>query len=188
MEFAGYLLADTRAYHNHKETMAHACVALEIAIFGWIMSKDGWAMATSVKQALFWLAFTGIWLLLHLYIRWELRFRRWSVTQDFGIRRMLANWTSTNPTEEELLPYGEPIKNNSKAPHLRRIIADLAFPYFPGRFPPERAAIGYPIVLVEALRKADIRKDCWLYFGEWLPTGLSLLLFFIVLLRKLIDC
>jgi len=183
-QFAGYLLADNKTYHNHKETMAHACVVLEIVIFGWIMSKDGWAIATSFGQFVFWFVFLLIWLMLHLYIRWELRYRRWAARQDFGIRRMLGKWTSTNPIMDELRPY----ENRPKNPHWTQSLIDLFFPCFCGSYPHDRAAKCYPIALVNSLKEADGEKDCSLYWGEWLPTGLSIILFAIVSIRKLIDC
>lgn len=184
VQFAECLLNDNESYHNHKETMAHACVVLEIVIFGWIMSKDGWSIATSMNPIIFWFTIIAIWILLHVYIRWELRFRRWAAKQDAGIRRMLCEWTRTNPKKDKFEAY----QDKPKKPHWLQSLIDCFIPHFCGSHPHDLAAKGYPIPLVEAIEEASKEKDNSLRLGEWLPTGLSLILIIIIILRKLTDC
>lgn len=188
IKFAECLLSNNMSYHDHKETMAHACVVLEIAIFGWIMSNGGWAIATSVRFIWFFLVSIVVWLLLHVYIRWELRLRRLSAFFGHGIRKVMIKWTSTNPTMEELQPYEESNKNNAKGPCLFWIILDLIVPCFCGSLPLEHAPIGYPTALVEAFKKAEVDGDECLYLGEWLPSVFSLLIISVVVLRRWTDC
>jgi len=183
-QFAECLLSDNQTYHNHKETMAHACVVLEIAIFGWIMSDNGWEIATGINKKLFLFLFTVVWLMLHLYIRWQLRYRRWAAKQDAGIRRMLGEWTYKSPTKEQLQPY----KESTPKPPSSQILIDWFIPNFCGGHLHDLAAKNYPIQLVESIKEASSEKDNSLYIGEWLVTILSMFLFLIVFFRKLWDC
>ena len=182
-KFAECLIANNCRYHNHKETMAHACVVLEIAIFGWAMSKDVWTVATETKL-IFLIVATGIWLPIHWYMRWELRFRRFAAKQDAGIRRVMARWIIANPTMDELKPY----ENRIQDCFSWWTLIDLFWPCYRASLPLERGSFGYPTVMVQDLKDTKNERDLWLYFGEWLPTALSLFLFITLFLRRWMDC
>jgi len=184
-QFAECLLSDNKIYHNHKETMAHACVVLEIALFGWIMSKDEWAIVIDIGWIKFLLVLIGIWLPLHLYMRWELRNRRWSAIQDIGIRVFLARCV-TKPKIQDFQPFEEKIQYPDCYCFSKLI--DHVIPFFRGGLQAENSAHGYPIALVKALRNAARDKNWSLYFGEWLPSFLSLFLLGILLVRISTDC
>jgi hypothetical protein len=183
-KFAECLIVKNSSYHNHKETMAHACVVLEIAIFGWVMSKDVWAIATETSLIWFLIVATGIWLPIHWYMRWELRFRRFATKQDAGLCRVMARWIIANPTMNELEPYMEKEQDSFS----KWTLIDFFLPCFRASLPTERGSFGYPTIMVEDLKNTGSDKDRWLYFGEWLPTALSLFLFVILILRRWMDC
>ena len=145
-QFAERLHSDNQSLHNHKEIMAHACVVLEIALFGTIMSKDDWAVVRNTGWTA-WVAISVIWLILHLYMRWELRNRRWSATRGSGIRAFLAQ-SVTRPERQNLEPY----KDEQQLTRWRYRAIDYLIPLFRGGIPREHAVRDYPIALVEAFR------------------------------------
>lgn len=107
--FLEILLNQQEIYHNHKETMAHAGVLVQIAIAAGILTKEDWppvwldynyypAVFTTVGIIL-------IWLLVHIFIRWQLRNRRGAALMYAAILRTLRFWVHTDPIEEDLKPY-----------------------------------------------------------------------------------
>ena len=104
------LLSDASTYHNHKETMAHAAFLVEVALFGAIMTMNKWPPAwipSSYVSARI-LAFIGffiIWIIIHVFIRWQLRNRRWAAIQCAGIIRAIRKWINEPPKNEDFKPY-----------------------------------------------------------------------------------
>jgi hypothetical protein len=76
-----HLISENESYHNHKEIMAHAGLLVMLALCGGIISVKEWP-PTWVPQLhlssewVTFLLFFLLWLLLHIYIRWQLRHRR----------------------------------------------------------------------------------------------------------------
>jgi len=75
------LIAQMVSYHNHKETMAHAALLVALAVSATVMSTSSWppswvpALSNSSKEVTV-LGVTVIWLVIHVYMRWQLRNRR----------------------------------------------------------------------------------------------------------------
>jgi hypothetical protein len=115
-KYISIVLNDLSVYHNHKETMAHAAFLLQVALFGAIMSIDKWppswvpiiSLPGNYYLPSMTVAFLGfflVWLIIHIFIRWQLRKRRWAAIQFAGIMRVIRKWINDPPTAEDLKPY-----------------------------------------------------------------------------------
>jgi len=158
IEFIKLTLPMRAVYHNHKEIMAHACAALEIGILAWVMTKDGWKLLQTNEG---FACFVILWILIHLYLRWELRNRRVASIVITSRLDYLQEWS--NGVEHK--------KHNPKQQKIYWFVCGLIFdfliPCFSGTYPKKR-----------------VRNHWGLYFGEWLPTGISWLVLLAVVQRK----
>ena len=95
-------------YHDHKETMAHAAILVSLGLVAGVLGTpawDSWAPKVDLSPRL--VATVGVvfvWFLLHLYIRWQLRNRRIAALSTRAYRRVLRNWATNPPTQDELQP------------------------------------------------------------------------------------
>jgi len=94
-ELAKELLAFKGQYHNHKESMAHAGLVVQIAIFSWIMLNEWppkWVppFGSISNKLVAIIGLSLIWVLLILYILWQLRNRKISARQVNDLIKALA--------------------------------------------------------------------------------------------------
>jgi hypothetical protein len=82
MEFVKMLQGHYASYHNHKETMAHAGLLVQIALFAGVLSMNPWppAWAYSIKDSISpqWITFiiySFLWLIIGLFTCWQLKKR-----------------------------------------------------------------------------------------------------------------
>jgi len=191
-QLARDLLSFETNYYNHKETRAHACLVLQMAIYAWIMTENGWIVIRDMCL----LMFIILWFIPYLYVRWELRKRRLSAIRVRAIKRALGEWV-TNP----------PVAEKSKSPgtthrcYLFWIFLDYIFPLplfllkwpFPADYMmnctlPEGEADKYPAPLSKAIQDVAKEKDKKEHFLEYFVSFPSFLIWFIVFYRKLTDC
>jgi len=167
------LFSQTEAYHNHKETMAHAGVALQIALFVAIMSLNHWppAWVPDIQlsaRLVTVLAFCLIWLLIHIFIRWQLRDRRSAALYSAGLLRTFRKWVNEPPSEADLQPYRGNTDSRSKV----KILLDFLFPYPSGNIPLDVEDEGYPIGIVQEWQSQKskgtgaIRSEVFLFIGS----------------------
>ena len=83
-EFASTFLADREGYHHHKEQMAYAAFLVEAALFGafvttnwqssWLFKTENWAdwFPNVDPKLILWVILSIIWMLLHVFLRWQL--------------------------------------------------------------------------------------------------------------------
>jgi len=86
LEGLGAVLALKGNYHNHKETMAHAAVAIQIGILIAIINIEKlpvWLKCSDQKWLFFKIYFV-IWLMITLYMCWQLR-NRWIAAKQVDI-------------------------------------------------------------------------------------------------------
>ena len=81
MKFVSMLREHYANYHNHKETMSHAGLLVQLGLFTFIISLRKWppTWCPDVHVPSEWSAFivyTFLWLLITLYIGWQLSNRR----------------------------------------------------------------------------------------------------------------
>jgi len=72
-------------YHNHKETMAHSALVIQLGLFAWIMTKGTpeWLKDIPISKDISipkeWVFFSGyfiMWLLIFSYTIWQLNRRK----------------------------------------------------------------------------------------------------------------
>lgn len=74
------------SYHNHKENMAHAAMAAQVALTIAVMTWDKWPPECwNVQGVLLRLGIWLLWIALYLYTGWEMVLRRWSATVGVAI-------------------------------------------------------------------------------------------------------
>lgn len=98
-EFIFHLREHYRAYHDHKDSMA----ALYVVAFGSALIMKDWPPTWgSATLTLTILAITTAWLGMLVYLKWQLRRRRWAALRVAGAEKLLAKWITEPPTEEDL--------------------------------------------------------------------------------------
>lgn len=110
-------------YHNHKETMAHVGVAVQMAVFGAILVADTWPPSwvpsiTIDQRIVAAICIFGIWAFVHVFVRWQLRQRRVAASWYAAMITTLAKWTVTPPTIKTPLTT----KNKTKKDRLKTFI------------------------------------------------------------------
>lgn len=97
LENLGALLALKGNYHNHKETMAHAAVAIQIAILIAIISTENlpvWFRCSVSKKVLFSIIYFVIWGIITCYMYWQLWNRRSAAKQVNTLVKEIAGRTN----------------------------------------------------------------------------------------------
>ena len=99
-------------YHHHKENMANAGFIVQLSLFGAVVSPKvwppAWVEASIVAPATStWLVYFILWMVLHVYIRWQLQNKRIAAIFIAGIQKALLDWLKSAPSSEDLQPYGE---------------------------------------------------------------------------------
>ena len=154
--FAEQLLSFTISYHNHKETMAHAGAAVQIGLLAAIMSLQEWPPKWAgnyecQQKVVTIVVFFVIWLITHVYVRWQLRNRRWAEAQNGGLRRILGKWSINEPCDQDLVPYTQkPLE-----PSWFIVMAGLLLPYPCGKFPPDHENEDFPTGIVKAIKERE---------------------------------
>jgi len=106
-KFVEMLRSHYSQYHNHKETMAHAAVILQIGLFVGIMSMKHWPpkwipdICCIPKE---WFAFIGyilMWLLILLYVVWQLRRRNDARIRIYWQIDTLRKWAINSEPKTE---------------------------------------------------------------------------------------
>jgi len=183
-EMAEKIWTKTAAYHQHKEIMAHAGLAAEIALVTVVLVFDFWLGISRIFILL-------IWLIIHIYMRWQLRCRRWAAIRVQEFESRLCQWSICKwPADTDLNDY------NCSAPKpCRYFWLDYIFPIFTQGIPLDKNDKGKPqglVVSEEELKfntETDwIQKDKNLYYGEWSITIASFLIFAILLHSLFIEC
>jgi len=105
-KLAESLLSFKGRYHNHKETMAHAGVLLQVGLFSAIMK--GWlpGLKGSVEiptRIMAGIVFVLIWLLIYTYIRWQLFNRELAAKQINEMIKALVEKLTKQGSEPDSL-------------------------------------------------------------------------------------
>lgn len=188
-DFARSVMSNNLSYHNHKESMGHAALLIQVAIFGAIMTVDYWPptwipaniqiqIQISAKTITFLGIFT-LWLAIHLYIRWQLRQRRISTFLDSATRVILAKWVTETPKNDDLSVYQ---KDGTKNKGRLKEYLDYVIPLKSAAMPSEDEKQQYPKAIAHEWDKqarcgiSPIRAERLVAIG-------SALMFLLVLIR-----
>jgi len=156
------LLDQTNVYHHHKETMANAGMITQLTILAGLFSVAEWPpeWVPSIQTTYFCLsarglsqtAFVAVWLLVNVFMRWQLRNRRWAAIFCAAIEETLRKWARSNPESEELDAYGE---EAPKEKFLPTFIDKHLFPYRSATLHSDVSRKGWPNGLVSEWIKQE---------------------------------
>ena len=142
------MLDQTNVYHNHKETMAHAGITVLLGLVAgmfaldkwppWVQAMNEYTCLSSTGVLVF--AFVAVWLLIHIFVRWQLRRRRWAALFSAAIERTLKKWASAPPSTAELMPSS---RQSTRRPNKLLGFLDSLFP------------------LPSALLNSDVSREGW---------------------------
>lgn len=188
-DLVDHLLSDTDSYHNHKESMAYAGLLAVLALAVGILSLDQWPpywvpslhVSLSSRTVTF-IAFTCLWLLGHIYIRWQLRYRRWAAITQGGALRALAEWVTRNPRPSDLHPYPKPSTRQSRLVAILSTVADFIVPFPRATLHEDVGKEYYPFWLGKAVRDQENDRT-GATKGEWFLTLVSFLVLVLVWVR-----
>lgn len=91
------------SYHNHKESMAFTGLTLFTGAAGAALVSNEWPPSWGDNSKLFAVAaITALWLGVLAYLQFQLRRRRWAALRVAGCERVLANWITSPPSDEQL--------------------------------------------------------------------------------------
>jgi hypothetical protein len=175
-------MSQMQSYHNHKETMAHAALLVALAVSGAVISASSWppswvpSLSISNKVVTI-LIVTGIWLLIHVYMRWQLRNRRLAAQYVACLLKVLRDWAITPPTEEDLKPYMDTMTGGSKFISF----VDFFVPLKSTAIPLVEGLQGYPAAMVAEY----FRTTSDAFWAERLVSYGSVFLWFLILARTL---
>jgi hypothetical protein len=189
-----HLLSECDSYHNHKETMAHAALLVMMALSGGVLSLHPfpplWVPPLDIYIPSRWIAFLGfflLWALIHVYIRWQLRNRRWAAVVYAGAFRAIGQWVQKDPAEEDLATYRATPRvpqgiGRCIAAKLSNVLDMLVIPFPRAGLPENITPEDYPAWVGKAVHEQD-KKGTGAIWSEWLITGGSFLLLVIVFVR-----
>jgi hypothetical protein len=165
------MLDQINSYHNHKETMANAGMIVQLGVTAGILSGIPW-LPTWLKSMqicacispkfLTIAAYCAIWGLINVFIRWQLRNRRWAALFSSAVVEVLRRWANSDPTPTDLDPYRE------RSPLPEKRFADFIDTYIA----PNRSAGLYSDVSREGWPNAlgeEWRKKAQAYMKEPIP-------------------
>jgi len=97
-EFVSQALARYVTYHDAKENMALAGITLFLAAGATILVAKDWPSSfLSGTGSISIIALSLVWLLVSLYLRFQLRRRRWAALRVAGCEWLLAEWLPDSP-------------------------------------------------------------------------------------------
>lgn len=190
-------MSQMHSYHDHKETMAHAALLVQLAIAGGMLAMEPWPPTWVPSSA--WLPGKTlatamvliIAFLVHVYMRWQLQRRRAAALYVGTILKVLLQWGYRVPTDEELRPWPRPPSCPSVKVCFGRVwqvlkplldaLLDSIVTWKSHRVFADEGLVDYPVGFVEELLKAETGA----MQAERLVTYGSLLLMAIVLVRGL---
>lgn len=155
VDFARVQIERYIAYHAHKESMAYTGLALFAGAAGAILIADKWPPAAwgHYRTLIAILALTAFWVIILIYLRFQLHRRRWAALRVAGCERLLAKWATgelikENRLKAERRPHIDPAPLYLTVldwvwPHKCSVRA-VAMPKVPFKEPPV-----YPGVLLE---------------------------------------
>jgi len=177
------LISQNRTYHNHKETMAHAVLAIQLAIFTWIISPNNWPPVWIndiyiSANCLSLIGFIILWIFTHIFIRWQLRNRRSSAIIQTAYINTIKTWINEIPSDEKLQPYYP--RDNKKKRFI--VFLDYIFPCPCAPLHYDSDKNSYPKCFIDEWETQE-KVSTGAIRSEWLLWFASFFMFVIVLIR-----
>jgi len=156
-------------YHDHKENMAHAIFLVNVAFVGALLGTGGrpsWLPKELTPPWVVGSLCVGAWLLIHRYLRWQLRNRRIAAIKVAAFSNVLRDWIATPPTLVEL----RPVKKLRPVPgQLKLFLDNWVVPVDTGIGIGDDDVKTYPKCVVGALDKqatGAVKAECMVSLGS----------------------
>jgi hypothetical protein len=114
-QFLRDLLPQMNSFHDHKENLAHAAMAVMAGLVGTVLLTDHWppdwldySYSYFCPKVAAYIIFTILWGLIHVYMRWQLRQRRSAAIMYNAAIYRLSEWVGRKPTPADFKPYIPP--------------------------------------------------------------------------------
>jgi hypothetical protein len=114
------------AYRDNKETMAFAGLAIFFGAVATALASHDWPPAFAQGRP--WLiigAFSSLWVFVAVYLRYQLRRRRWAAIRVAGCDWLLAEWLPDSP-HAQASEAENPVRRPKPGPVL--LLLDLMWP------------------------------------------------------------
>lgn len=181
-DFLMQRLTQMESYHNHKETMAHAALALLVGIMSAMVGAKCWPPNWICSGG----AIAGViivWLIFHVYIRWQLQRRRYAAAFTNSAAATLASWAQTPPTQQQLQPHRDNLQTDDGCLHW----IYLLFPIKKIFVKTDREYAHYPEDFFKEMKQEQEKCDRVGIVHECAMFVISLLILVAMLLRTLLD-
>jgi hypothetical protein len=145
-------LSRTVSYHDSKEKMAHAALVLTFALVGVVGPvKSNIEVAREHPVAMFWVVM-GLWLLIHWFVRLQLRRKRLAAAYNTSMEMVLLKW-ALNPPTDAVLDGREPPEHIGR--FRRSVLLVLDFFFVSKRSKPGKDWLedDYPAVVIQSVNR-----------------------------------
>jgi len=172
--------------------MAHAGVLLALALAGGVLSLDTWPPTWVPKLWVFcrrWVAFVGFvvpWVLVHIYVRWQLRNRRYAAFVYAGALRAMGRCVQIPLTPDDLVAYRPEAPKRDLFARFAGVVDGFVIPLPKAAIPEDVGKEEFPNWIGKAVREQE-QKGTGALKAEWMETAGSFLAIFAVLLRTWFD-
>jgi len=160
--------------------MAHAALVVALGYVGAVISIDIWPPnwipnTCAARETIAMLGAMIGWLIIHVYMRWQLRNRRVAALYVASLLKVLRHWSQTPPTEDDLKPHNESNSPSSTGSNW----LDFFITTKSARISTDEGLEGYP----KAMVKEYLETKTGALFAETLVTWGSIFLGLILLVR-----
>lgn len=176
-ELLDHLITEHEVYHSHKETMAHSGLVVMLGLTAGLLSLEEWppvwmpCVPISAKFVANSLLLSA-WLLLHIYVRWQLLNRRAAALIQAGAFRALCEWTTRSPIMADLRAGPSETADTHEGSFLRTFIDHWVWPLGSAAPPYDNDLSHHPRWLADSL-VAQAREGTGAVFAERLVTVAS---------------
>lgn len=145
-------------YHNHKETMAHAALVIQLGLFAWIMMADVWPpkwvndINIYIHMPKEWVTlavYSLIWLTIFGYTMWQFLNRRRGALLVASLINNIKKGINYEPKDEITEKYFKKIEKQIKRKR---------FPWFP--WSDFFICLGYILILILVWSKTLSKTLC----------------------------
>ena len=169
MKFIYEFLPDRESYHHHKEQMAYIIFPIEAA---WLtaMMTINWCGLSAIPsgQAMLIGIVSAFWLILHLFMRWQLRLRRLAALQVGALVAVILENLNTSSPEGTKKSNSENTSGRQQRWAWLCTCADFLIPFTRARIPSD---VSYPKWFqdkIESQHTGAVFDEHLVTWGSWL--------------------
>lgn len=174
------LLESSETYHSHKETMAHTGLAVQIGLLVALISASswppGWVPEVNLSsRAISVIGFVIVWLLIHIFVRWQLRDRRAAAIVNAALLQTLKKRARESSQSSD-----SDSRNSKQRSAVLLTFCDYLFPCASAPLHYDVGKEGYPEDFVKAWNEQEkagtgaIKSEWFLWVGSLLVLGIGL--------------